>query len=334
MQLLRKIALPVSWIYGLIVWLRNLFYDAGIFSSKSFPTPIICVGNLSTGGTGKTPMIEYLIRKLSKDRRLAVLSRGYRRKSRGYVLAGRASTAAEIGDEPMQLHTRFPELIVAVDANRQRGIAKLEQEEIPDLILLDDAYQHRKVVPSITMLLTAYGQLYTDDYYLPAGNLRDSRKAARRADILVVTKSPGELSDEIRDTIRQKLKPGGMQLLLFSSLEYDPVLKGGNGTLSLEKLRNTPFTLVTGIAAPGPLLDYLKRGGLNFEHLKFSDHHYFSDSEMAGIMDRPLVVTTEKDYVRMNCQAANIYYIAVSHHFSEKDRTLLDKFLETRLNAL
>lgn len=334
MQLLRNIALPFSWMYGLIVWLRNLFYDMGIFTSKSFRTPIICVGNLSTGGTGKTPMIEYLVGNLAKDRRLAVLSRGYRRKSRGYVLAGKTSTVEDIGDEPMQIHTRFPSLLVAVDANRQRGIERLEQEEAPDLILLDDAFQHRKVIPSISLLLTSYGKLYTDDSYLPSGNLRDSKKAAGRADVLVVTKCPAELSQEAREHIRRKLNPGPLQLVLFAGLEYDPVLKGGSRPLSMEALTGTPFTLITGIADPAPLLSYLNTAGLVFEHLKFGDHHYFSEVEKSGILNKPLVVTTEKDYVRMDMHSENLYYIAVRHHFPRKDREKLDKFLEKRLDAL
>jgi len=178
MQLLRKIAFPISLIYALVVYTRNFLFDIGFLKGKSFKTPTVCVGNLSVGGTGKTPMVEYLIRMLQDSFEVAVLSRGYRRKSRGFVLATEDSKVEDLGDEPFQIKSKFPKIAVAVDADRCNGIKELEDSEHPDIILLDDAFQHRRVKPTFSILLTAFDYLYPNDWYLPTGNLRDSKKEA------------------------------------------------------------------------------------------------------------------------------------------------------------
>lgn len=331
MRLLRKIAFPIALLYGAVVRLRNLCYDTGVFTSNSFGTPTLCVGNLSVGGTGKTPMVELLVRQLQSKRRLAVLSRGYRRKTRGFVLAGANSSAEEIGDEPLQLQLKFPNLIVAVDANRSRGIKRLEAELAPDLILLDDAFQHRKVRPDLSLLLTAYNDLYTDDWYLPVGNLRDSRREARRADLIIVTKCPAELSEEEQSRIILKLKPESRQQVLFCTLEYDPFL-GGRGVqpLQLEDLKQKQLTLLTGIARPEPLKAFLKASGIEFEHLRYPDHYYFGEEVLREIRQRPFVLTTEKDYRRIPKQPDTLYYIGIRHRFLGKGL----KILEERLRDL
>ncbi|WP_297691389.1 tetraacyldisaccharide 4'-kinase [uncultured Eudoraea sp.] len=332
MQLLRILAFPFSLIYAFAVYFRNLLYDTGILTSAKMSTPTICVGNLSVGGTGKTPMIEWLLNHLSGGSKLAVLSRGYKRKSKGYVLAQPTSTAEEIGDEPLQIYSKFPEVAVAVEADRVKGIEQLETSLRPDLILLDDAYQHRKVKPSFSILLTSYGQLYTKDWYLPTGNLRDSKSASKRADLIVVTKCPPDLDNECQLRIIQELNPEINQKVLFCTLEYDKSLKGEKADLSILDLKNKGVTLVTGIAYPKPLIEYLKSQEIRFDHREFSDHHYFSGKEIDFFNSRPFVLTTEKDYMRLKDKVENLYYISVRHRFLGEGKEVLKKRLENLSN--
>lgn len=315
MKLLRKIGFPISLVYGLVVYIRNILFDTGIFKSHSFSTPTVCVGNLSVGGTGKTPMIEYLIALLKENRKLAVLSRGYGRKSTGFVKAGTTTTVQQIGDEPFQIYKKYPEVTIVVDSDRRHGISLLEAKEKPDLILLDDAFQHRKVRASISILLTAYGQLYVDDWYLPTGNLRDSKREAHRADLIVVTKCPSNLSLEKQGEIMKKLSPLKHQHILFSSLVYDTVLLGNSGTLTLEELRDKKVLLVTGIANPKPLVTYLNEASIPLEHLEFGDHHFFTEKEIDLFNTKALILTTEKDFVRLEGKVDNLYYIRIEHRF-------------------
>jgi tetraacyldisaccharide 4'-kinase len=332
MQLLRILAFPFSLIYALVVYFRNLLYDSGILTSVTLNTPTICVGNLSVGGTGKTPMIEWLLNHLSGGSRLAVLSRGYKRKSKGYVLAQPTSTTEEIGDEPLQIYSKFPEVGVAVATDRIEGIKQLETTLHPDLILLDDAYQHRKVNPSFSILLTSYGQLYAKDWYLPTGNLRDSKNASKRADLIVVTKCPPFLDDEAKLKIIRELNPEMNQKVLFCTLEYDINLKGAKTDLSIHALKKKEVTLVTGIANPKPLLEFLKSEEIRFDHQKFNDHHYFSGKEIDFFNSRPLVLTTEKDYMRLKNKVDNLYYIAVRHRFLGGGKEVIQKSLENLSN--
>ncbi|MEB8330600.1 tetraacyldisaccharide 4'-kinase [Flavobacteriaceae bacterium KMM 6897] len=323
MKLLRKIGFPFSLVYGLVVSIRNMMFDKGIFKSLSFDTPTICVGNLSVGGTGKTPMIEYLIALLKKNKKLAVLSRGYGRKSKGYIKAEIGTTVEQIGDEPFQIHKKFPEVTMVVDADRRHGISLLETQEKPDLILLDDAFQHRKVQPAFSILLTAYDQLYIDDWYVPTGNLRDSKREARRADLIVVTKCPSNLKDAEQEKIIKKLHPLKHQQVLFSSLVYDTVLQGERKTLALGALHDIKISLVTGIANPGPLVTYLKEASIVFEHLEFGDHHFFTEKEINTFNSKEMILTTEKDFVRLKGKVANLFYIRIEHSFIGKGRQQL-----------
>lgn len=323
LQLLRKIAFPFSLIYALVVHLRNYLYDTGFFKSISYRTPTICIGNLSVGGTGKTPMIEYLVRLL-EGYEVAVLSRGYKRKSKGFLLGGPESTVEGLGDEPFQLYKKFPQLVVAVDADRRNGIDQLEQLVGPEVILLDDAFQHRRVKPKYSILLTTYSNLYIDDRYLPTGNLRDSKKEARRADLIIVTKCPSNLDEKERSRIAQRINPEKHQTVLFGSLVYGKEFKGENGlTIDLLKLKEKKLALVTGIASPGPLVSHLTQLGLKFQHLTYGDHHNFSDEEIKQFDNYDLVLTTEKDYVRLQGRAGQLYYLEVAHSFSEHDRDML-----------
>ncbi|MBO0322593.1 tetraacyldisaccharide 4'-kinase [Muricauda sp. CAU 1633] len=329
LQLFRKIAFPFSLVYALVVHLRNLLYNVGIFKSISYKTPTLCVGNLSVGGTGKTPMIEFLIRLLD-NHKVAVLSRGYKRKSEGFLLADENSSVLDLGDEPYQLHQKFPETTVAVDADRRNGITQLESRVQPEIILLDDAFQHRRVKPNFSILLTAYGQLYVDDWYLPTGNLRDSKREAKRANIIVVTKCPEGLSEAEKAAITQKLQPLPHQKVVFSKLEYNHVLKGeGSASLSLTAIQDKKIALVTGIASPGPLVQYLKSLGLEFDYFEFRDHHHFSDRDVQQFKNHEVILTTEKDYVRLKGKAENLFYLEVAHSFTTEDRAFLKKTIES-----
>lgn len=325
MQLLRKLAFPFSLLYALVVYIRNRCYDKGWFPSQRFETTIVCVGNLSVGGTGKTPMTEWLIRNLPDSHKTAVLSRGYKRKTKGFRLVSPEDKAIDSGDEPLQMARKYPNINIAVDENRVRGIQELERKFSPELIILDDGFQHRKVVPHYSILLTAYGKLYADDWYLPTGDLRDHRKEASRADVIVVTKCPPDLREAEQSHIIARLKPKRGQKVLFSCLKYETVLRGPDRKFELSELINKPFTLVTGIADPVPLVKYLSGLSLDFEHLSFPDHHSFSKEEIGNLQNRGLIVTTEKDFVRLKGELKNICFLAVSHEFlGSDDMRLLD----------
>lgn len=327
MQLLRKIAFPFSLVYAMVVYLRNVAYDLGIFSSKTYKTPTICVGNLSTGGTGKTPMIEWLLEHISASGKVAVLSRGYRRKSSRFLQVTPELSAEEVGDEPLQISRKFPQNIVAVDGNRQRGIQQLEQQFSPSHILLDDAFQHRKVKANLYILLTAFNDLYIDDWYLPTGNLRDHKKEARRADTIIVTKCPLNLSLEAQEAISSRLKPLPRQQLLFCGFQYGKELHGIQGSKNLKDL-DDKILLVTGIANPDPLLYFLKAQGVNFTHRRFPDHHFFTEKEYEELRSFPMILTTEKDFTRMGGKVPNAYCLSVKHVFLGNGKELLRKASE------
>lgn len=308
--------------------MRNFLFDVGIFSSKSYKTPTICVGNLSVGGTGKTPMTEYLLRILT-HRKTAVLSRGYKRKSKGFYLAGTESTVLELGDEPYQIHRKFPQVAVAVDTDRRNGIEKLESEFDPEVIVLDDAFQHRKVKPTFSILLTTYHNLYVDDWYLPTGSLRDAKKEAKRADLIIVTKCPEGLREDERHAITARLKPKKHQNVLFASLQYNNfVTDGGQQKIQLSELKGKPLALVTGIALPEPLVRFLKSVGMVFEHFEFGDHHHFTDREVEQLKGYQMVLTTEKDFVRLEGRLRNLYFLEITHSFSREDEAVLKSSLQ------
>ncbi|WP_343487759.1 tetraacyldisaccharide 4'-kinase [Allomuricauda sp. d1] len=327
MRLLRILAFPVSLVYAAIVHLRNLLYDVGFFPSKKFTTPTICIGNLSTGGTGKTPMVTFLSEMLKDTYKIALLSRGYRRKSKGFVLADAASTVADLGDEPFQLKRKHAYLTVVVDADRSNGIKMLEEKVNPDVILLDDAFQHRKVLPQLSILLTAYDALYVDDWYLPTGNLRDAKNQSKRADVIAVTKCPNLLSKVERGSILKKLGPKHHQKVIFGTLGYSEFFTDGKTKISFDGIENKKCALVTGIANPEPLVSHLKGLGLVFEHLRFADHHFFSDKEINDFKAYEIILTTEKDYVRFGDRLTNAFYLEMGHVFSKVDTEILKKEL-------
>jgi len=334
MLLQRILGFPFALIYGLVVHIRNYFYDLGLLKSKTFDTPTICVGNLSLGGTGKTPMVEFLVAALKDKLKVAVLSRGYRRKSTGFVLANSKSTVEDLGDEPFQIHKKFENLILAVDAKRSNGIRELERQLAPDLIILDDAYQHRKVSPAFSILLTSYDKLYTNDFFFPSGTLRDSRNQAKRANVIVVTKCPINLSNEEKIKIEKKLSPLKNQKVLFAYLEYAEELKGYGESIKLDFLNENKFTLVTGIANPKPMVEFLKNMDLQFEHLRYKDHHAFSKTEIDKLNTKSFVLTTEKDFTRLKAKVERLAYIEIRHKFmgEGKNELLLEIEKITKLS--
>ncbi|MRI00470.1 tetraacyldisaccharide 4'-kinase [Kriegella sp. EG-1] len=334
MKLLRIIGLPIAFVYGLIVHLRNFLYDVGFLRSKSFQTPTVCVGNLSLGGTGKTPMVELLVTELKDNLKIAVLSRGYKRKSKGFVLAKNDSTVDSLGDEPYQIYKKFSRITLAVDSDRGNGIITLEKEIKPNLIILDDAFQHRKVKPTFSILLTAFNNYYKNDYFLPFGTLRDSRNQANRAQIIVVTKCPQNLSIKEQESILKSLNPIDHQKVLFSYIAYNSVLKGTTNEKTLEAIQDKQVTLVTGIANPLPLIDYLNSKSINFEHLRFKDHHAFNENEITILNSKDFVLTTEKDFVRLKGKVEKLAYVEMKHQFINEGKTELINELKmaTKLN--
>lgn len=320
----RKLLFPFAWLYQAITTLRNNLYITGFFKRYSFPIPIIAVGNLSTGGTGKTPQIEYLIELLSPQYRVAVLSRGYKRITEGFQLANEDDTAATLGDEPFQYYRKYPGIQVAVDGNRVNGIRQLlNQPEPPQVILLDDAYQHLRVQAGYYLLLTAYNDLYTNDNVLPAGNLRESKTGAERANLIIVTKCPPQLSKSEQQTIEKQLRLQPHQELFFTTIGYASEAIGTENNLSVTTLKETPKQLVAGIAKPQPFFNYLHHPQ-DTRHT-FPDHHAFTPEEIIEMqsqdLDQPLV-TTEKDYVRLlgNINPRRWYYLPISTTFISRQK--------------
>jgi tetraacyldisaccharide 4'-kinase len=271
---------------------RNVLYDDRVLPSHKVDIPTIAIGNLAVGGTGKTPMTEYLIRLLSPTYKVAVLSRGYGRKTSGFRIANEQDTAKTIGDEPMLIHTHYPDIPVAVCADRVQGVKQLQQQ-IPDLqcVILDDAYQHRKLRAGFYILLTSYDKLYVHDHLLPFGTLRDLPAESARANAVVVTKCPKTMQPIDRRIVSNSLRLASYQHLYYSSIGYAPLC-----------ICSTPL-LVAGIANPAPLLEHLRQSFADTELLAFADHRNFTKADIKLILTRAEqyehVVTTEKDYMRM-----------------------------------
>lgn len=302
---------PVAWLYGIGVRIRNWLFDVNILKSKSYDIPIIAVGNITVGGTGKTPHTEYLIRLLQERFQVAVLSRGYKRKSKGFVLAQTETPMQAIGDEPYQMRLKFPQIYVAVDKDRRHGIEQLCDNRVApgtEVILLDDAFQHRYVKPGLSILLVDYHRLICDDALLPAGRLREPQSGKDRAGIVIVTKCPADINPIGFRVIKKALKLYPFQSLYFSTLKYGSLtsLSGGN-TLPLNSLRNhRKVLLLTGIASPEQMKMDLEHYGADITPMPFGDHHFFTPADVARINETfaampvgSLIVTTEKDAARL-----------------------------------
>jgi len=303
---------PLSWLYGMGVGINNTLFDMGIRSTRSYNIPIISLGNLTVGGTGKTPHTEYLIRLLSKKHKVAVLSRGYKRKSKGYILADIDTPMEKIGDEPWQMKQKFPHVYIAVDKSRRHGIERLchdEKTKDVDVILLDDAYQHRQVTPGVNILLVDYHRMITDDKLLPAGRLREPVKNKRRANMVIVTKCPHDIKPMGFRVVQKALDLRPYQKLYFSTLRYD------NLTPIFSKKESRPIEsltakehvmLLTGIASPEQMALDLEHYAKHIVPISYADHHYFSKEDAIRINKRfaelpkpSLIITTEKDAARL-----------------------------------
>ncbi len=311
---LNIILYPIALLYGLVVFVRNWLFDKEIIPSKSFDIPIISIGNLSVGGTGKTPHTEFLLSIFQEQFKTAVLSRGYKRKTTGFKLADENSTSRIIGDEPYQIHLKFPEVTVAVDEKRVHGVKKLmELQPELQLVVLDDAFQHRHIRPGFSILLTDYHHLYYNDQLLPAGRLRGPKKGSRRADMIVVTKCPADIKPIDIRLIETELKPEAHQSVFFSCPVYKqirPVFPDAtveNITIEIIKERSIPVLLVTGIVSPKPIVDYLSDYAENLKTLFFPDHHTFQSSDFnqinkaldTFISPDKILLVTEKDAARL-----------------------------------
>lgn len=305
MNLWRKIGLYLpSQLFGGVVCVRNWLFDRGYIAARQFPVPVVCIGNITVGGTGKTPHTEYLIR-LFADRRVAVLSRGYKRKTAGFIVADAHTTAHDIGDEPLQMHLKFPEITVAVDEKRAHGIDQLLQlPNPPDIVLLDDAFQHRYVRPSFAVVLVDFNRPTDRDTYLPLGRLRESQSGLRRANCIVVTKCPADYQpDEM--AWRKRLQLADNQSIFFTKITYDapqPLVEG----CTLDKRRKPNLLAVTGIAAPQSLYQHLAPLANSLETLAFADHHDFSPHDIDKVAEKfaqmaepKAIVITEKDRARL-----------------------------------
>lgn len=344
LQSFRILLLPFSLIYWLVIGIRNWLFNRGILKSTSFGLPIICVGNLSVGGTGKSPMVEYLVRHLQPHFQTATLSRGYKRKTRGYALANEQSTALEIGDEPMQFHLKFPELPVAVGEDRIEAVGQLLHDRPQtELIILDDAFQHRAIRAGLNILLTDYSNLYTRDFYLPSGDLRDLKASAKRAHWVVVTKCPEAMNETEKQRVQKELRLRPDQELFFACMDYsEPYSIKSNETKALAS--NEEVLLVTGIANPKPLQRYLEQACKSYQLQAFSDHHIFTIDDLREIKrrfeamaaEKKRILTTEKDAVRLlkfRSELADLplYVVPVRHRFlfgeGERFNELLKAFV-------
>jgi tetraacyldisaccharide 4'-kinase len=340
MILLRLLLMPFAWIYGLIMLIRGKLFDWKILPSQSFTLPVISVGNLSYGGTGKTPMVEYIINMFENEKRIATLSRGYKRKTRGFVLAHQKSTYEEIGDEPLQYKTKFKNIEVAVHERRREGIKKLlKQFSDLDMVLLDDAFQHRYVRPGMSILLTDFHKLYINDFPLPAGTLREFRSAARRADIIIITKTPSVLSPITRRRLTGLIKPRDHQQLLFSYIKYGQAVPICEKHEEHRKDRYNTILLFAGIANSYPLQEHLRSMCHELHVMDFKDHHKYSIQDLEKIKGNfdnmftrnKVIFTTEKDAMRLDKSKLSkvikdmpIFYIPIEIGLHNGDSIIFD----------
>lgn len=343
MVYIRALLLPFSLLYGLAVWIRNRLYDWGWMKATVFNKPVIVVGNLAVGGTGKSPMTEYLVRLLNGRYRVATLSRGYGRQTRGFLEVHADSTAEQCGDEPLQFKRKFPHVTVAVDENRVHAVRRLFQGG-HEVILLDDAYQHRALRPGFAILLFDYRSIDQPKWPLPAGNYRDSFGERRRADLVIVTKTPPTATEAAKERIRRSLDTGRQIPVLFSAIHYGPLvpLSPDRHPKEARLSRDHTVLLVTGIANPTSLCDYLQNRVKKMIHLRYPDHHPYTPETLQTITSRfhgignpsKFIVTTEKDAQRLLTPALAtqltdlpIYIIPIQAQFSEPDERIFQRMI-------
>ena len=337
----RILLLPFALVYWLMISIRNWLYNKNILDVSSFGLPLICVGNLSVGGTGKSPMVEYIVNRLKDKYKVATLSRGYKRKTKGYTLANENSTALEIGDEPMQFYLKFPEVPVAVGEERIEAIPELLHDR-PETqaIILDDAFQHRAIRAGLNILLTDYNNLFTRDFYLPTGDLRDLKSSYKRAEIIIITKCKPGLTEEERKKIIREIDPLPGQPVFFTAIEYGAAyhIKTKEIAAITEKKE---VLLVTGIASPRPLKKFVEEQSKVYYLMQYPDHHIFTIDDLKDIRkrfenimaDNKMILTTEKDAVRLikfntDITGLPLYVLPVRHHFLFGEGEWFDELVE------
>lgn len=345
-KLLRFLLFPFSLLYGLVVLVRNVFFDWGIFRATSFDIPVLVIGNITLGGSGKSPMTEYLIRLLKSDKKVAVLSRGYGRKTKGFRWVELQSKAIEVGDEPLQFKHHFPDISVAVCEDRVTGLSQLANAN--EVVLLDDAFQHRWLKPSLSILLLEYSSIRTPNFLLPSGTLREPKCATSRADVLVVSKSPKNISERDKKELLKIIKPKAHQPVFFSYLQYGQLTElNGKKTRALADLSpETVVFLLTGIANAKPLLSEIEQHGLFVKHHEYPDHYAFKQADIARLAadfkqihaaDK-VIVTTEKDAQRLKnvnfdslIAELPIYVLPVETAFFEEEEQKFKQLIQTHV---
>ncbi len=330
MKLFRKLLFFLTPLYYLITVVRNILYDLSFYKTTKFQVPTIGIGNLAVGGTGKSPMVEYLIDLLSKKYSIATLSRGYGRNTKSFIIANEKSTHSDIGDEPLQFYNKYNNIIVCVDNNRVNGINNLLQiNKPPGVILLDDCFQHRKLILGLSILLTDYSNLFSNDYVLPFGNLREPASSSRRADIVIVTKCPKNIDEIRKNKIKNKLNLKLSQKLFFSSIEYSKSVIFNNTKTQFNNFVKDKFILVTGLASSDHIVDYLANNKCDFEHKEFNDHHDYILKDFEKVNPSLNILTTEKDYAKLIkiLPKRKIYYLPITVNIDSNklfDKLILD----------
>lgn len=332
---MRILLLPIALLYHIVLSIRHKLYDWHILKSKRFEKPVICVGNLNLGGTGKTPHTEYLIRLLKNDYCVATLSRGYGRRTKGFKLAETSSTYNDLGDEPLLYFKKYPGIQVAVDEDRVDGVTHLFGEQGVEVVLLDDAFQHRSISAGLNILLTEYQRLYMDDYLFPAGTLRDVRSAAKRAHIIVISKAPKDLSEQEKQQITDKLNTSKNQKVFFSYLEHAALQPLNEAAKAFSPEEADGAFAFCGIDNPKPFVEELKKRYHTVDFLPFGDHHAYKENDMKAVLDwfekldgeKKIIVTTEKDAARLTnspylCQFERtpLYDLPVTVRFHEEEK--------------
>lgn len=338
--IIRWILLPFTLIYHCVIWLRNILYDKEILKSKSFRIPTIVIGNLAIGGTGKSPLTEYLIRLLKDKYKIATLSRGYGRKTKGFRLVQTTSKSFEVGDEPLQFKTKFPEVTVAVNENRCEGIEKLQGHH--DVIILDDAFQHRKLKAGYGILLFDFNSFRKPIITLPTGDFRDIISSTKRADLIIITKCPDIISDKEKAHIEHILRKHNTAPIFYTKIVYD-LPCNTKGEVLKEKLEGKDVLLFCGIANPTTLVEFLELNGNTVYLSKFPDHHNFSSSDFDSIKAKfdlihssnKLILTTEKDIQRIHDSIFEnypLYYIPIQLQSADHQQNAFDHFIENYIS--
>lgn len=331
MSVIRFLVFPLSIIFKFVTDIRNKLYDCNFLKSEKINVPVISVGNLSTGGTGKTPLVDFIIYNLKRDYNISVLSRGYNRKSKGFIEIKNSDNPSLVGDEPFLIKSNHSEVPVFACEDRVEGAKKIISENNTNLILLDDAFQHRKISRNLDIVLTDYNNLFYKDYLLPYGNLRESRNNINRADVIIVTKCPLDFNKADAIKIKNQINPKKTQSLFFSQIKYSEILSGFK-ELSFKSIRNSKLTLVTGIANSQPLKEYLKKNNVNFDHFDYPDHYNYSRKDVNKILattKNNIILTTKKDYYKLSqFKIDNLLYIDIKVEFLDGKQEFLSTIKE------